>query len=250
MEQVPYYMSTLDSATYRFGWDRARHFLGSVWEYGSKRSAFGTSEQDWSNIRTDLTTMAWLVDPKNTQDNRVKKAYNRLIDPSYFFTDKVRANIRQKVTQKFKSNPGLEHFKLSDPTLQGKQYHDQHVQYISVESSLFSTPDGVQGALGNFALYLVPIGPVSRVNRRITVDIRSVQVHAVDMYDFRGDNWLGCWGPNRLTSNMNPINAAVCVQDFTYRAFRNIKNRGGDFLNMSDRLAMPVSLPEMNFTLE
>jgi hypothetical protein len=259
MEKIPGLMKTLPPTVYKSGWDLASYYLGQEWEYRARRAAAGTVGLDWQVLRTGILSMDWLLNPNNARRNRFGTAFLQLIAPSYFLPEGSggpRKVIRDRIKARLIAQPNLTSFRLTPPNLTGEDYHRMHVTYNKLDESYFydhsgslDRPDGLDGALGLFSIYLVPFGQVTRENRRIKVEIRAVQVHAVDMFDFRGDQFLGCWGSGFVSLNF--LQAAVCVANSSYREFAKIKNRGGDFLNMSDVKRIELNPPLlMNYAFE
>jgi hypothetical protein len=254
MENVPAFMQTLPSSKYGGGWARPANMLGTVWGNADPKGAGeAVSGIDWSMpLNTDIMRMSWIRDRANALDGRGEESYAQLVNPSYFTRPKAKEALAANLRLRFAAL-GKRNILLSDIDAQGLLYHQQYIQRISVQAGYYGytssgyganlTPDALSGAMGAHNLFLVPYGIAQRNGANIDVTISSVYVHSADLFDFRRggslvEQPLGCWSTGKITAL--PHDGSVCVNNFAYRYYRQFKQRGGDFVVMTNRLQVPT----------
>lgn len=200
----------------------------------------------------------WLVDPANSADGRGIKAFNKLTEVPYFTAENSLRELSKLLSVKF-ARTSSKRLQISKRAFAGedswRKYHSQHIQFVTVQSggSSAQTPlDSVTAALGGHSLYLVPFGTaeVFRKKKKIAVNIDSVAVHLTDMFDFRGFQPLGCWKePNLVSKLALPGDGYDCLYNSSYRWYRTVKNRGGDFVLLGQPKFINIS-PPISFEID
>jgi hypothetical protein len=128
--------------------------------------------------------------------------------------------------------------------------HADQINFRTVEGN---TLDGMLAALGHFAFYVsvagevtpvtAPPGPAGPGPFPVThqAAIKEIAVYIADSYDFQGDQDLGYWDDSDDTvSGWNPL-TGQSVTNASFRDWRAMYGRGGDFQVYSDvkRIVLP-----------
>jgi hypothetical protein len=255
LEEIPAHMRSLPSATFGAGWQKVAKMLSKTWANGAAIAASDlTPGIDWSlPINTDIMRMAWIRNLANALDGRAEESLQKLANPNYFLRPKSKAALAATLKRRF-ATLGKRTIPISNLNAKGLEYHKQYLQRVSVQAGYYGLsatgygatlkPDALSSALGAHSLFLVPEGTAKRSGSNIQVTINSVYIHLADSYDFRAGNSLveqplGCWSNQTLTAE--PHTNSFCISNLNYRNYRQFKNRGGDFVIMTNKLKVPIT---------
>lgn len=130
-----------------------------------------------------------------------------------------------------------------------------------VNSGFFDGVDDFYAGIANALIKVAVTGIVTRTGpSRLRLEIDEVGTYLRDTYDFIGEQGLGSWGPSgisraallapevpvtRAERGQAPQGQLFCsVGNASFRRYRELHSRGGDFLIFSDlrrvRLAQPT----------
>lgn len=181
--------------------------------------------------------------------------YHKLIDPSSFTNRAARKAMRSLVVDSFALAPrGANRVAFGDFRLKGAALHAQQIQFRTVD---VTRVDPLGAALGRFSFHLIPSGTARRPPRgRFDVDVTRIGVYVVDSFDFEDRGWfggivsqpLGFWKlPRGISDSATSLaKGYTYVNNKSYRDYRALTGRGGDFLVVTDvkatRLKDPVRL--------
>jgi hypothetical protein len=234
------------------GWEVGSRFL-DTWFDGPRRSKDSSiSGIDWTlPIVNDISyDTSWLINPANAANNRVINAYTWITNPAILTTPNARLELKSLMDARFETNPGATTLLISRnwPAIGIRNYHKQHIQSRAITSDFVTGPiDQITAAMGNFSLYLVPKGTVTRTQNTYNVSINAVAVHASDSFDFNGTQPLGCWAlPSNVLQLWLP--GYECLFNSSFRYYRRMKARGGDFNVFFSPITIPLPSP-INLTL-
>lgn len=184
--------------------------------------------------------------------NSVKKEYDEAWASKKYATDKVKEYIQSTLAEKGAFTKKHSLFKFGNLSLPVNKINsgDFYVQNIIVDTtSYFGSLDGMVAALANFNFRFAVEGRVTFKKTQetylglgddedvYTIMIEKAGLYIRDSYDFIGSQPLGCWN---METNKAEKTCIFSGDDFhkvdnsTFREWRKVNSRGGDFLVFSD----------------
>jgi len=227
------------------GWLKGARLL-EIW-FSRPRAVFPAySSPDTTTIRMDSWALTF---------PRARQVYDQLIKERIWSNTPARAVVARMLRNKGLLTRLQQTFgHLSDPV------PTQDPDYVNERpAGGYTSFDDMTAALGNFNFRVVIAGTVAPLTASLPasyqVQIREVGVYIRDSFDFEGNQYLGCWSdnPDGFSPVMPPssgeefmptglIFAPVGNRDF--RAWRDQKGRGGDYLVFSDIKRVVLSPPD------
>jgi hypothetical protein len=200
-----------------------------------------------ANPTIEPISLEWILQDNVDTDNRAQKAFDRLTDVNYLFNDAGSNVLARKLNESLKDEPvgtvinfGVEG--TSAEALSNRQTQlSPVVTQPSVPPTNFElTPlDPLLGALGNFSFYAIPIGEAEKLsNDEIRVTATGVDIYALDVFEFGGDQFLGFWNPPDEASRSDIL--GTYVSNGTYGDYREQTGLGEDFITLSNVVEEPL----------
>lgn len=130
--------------------------------------------------------------------------------------------------------------------ISSKSAEDQHPLHVNLKQvPTVTTLDDMDAALGNFSIYVVPLGfDVEPAVGKQRVTLYTVGFHAMDSYDFNGRQVLGWWDEASNTASGFPMLSGTEADNGDFRDWRTANKKGGDFLVYSDVKEVSISPPD------
>jgi titin len=224
----------------------AADLLDHWFDAGQRIKSSSIGSFDWGMPTVVAGYTDWFLDRANAGDSpdRFIREFNLLRRPDFFDTRNSRVEVKKLISTAFAREPRARVVPLTMPWSEGvppRTYHQQHIQHRMGQGS-FGNISAISAAFGGFSFYLVPIGTATKNGRYFQVSIDAVAVHVSDSFDFNGSQQLGCWSPPTRISLVF-IPGYECVYNSTFRSYRNLKARGGDFNVFMRPKIVPLNTP-------
>ncbi|MBV9359724.1 MAG: hypothetical protein JO023_29790 [Chloroflexi bacterium] len=236
------------------GWSVAPRFQ-DFWITGPANQLVG-EQKEGKGTRRDLeiatVDMSWVLGFSRAQHH-----HDLMASEAVYANTAARALLRDRIVAAQQRGGGrVIHFGDFSTS-----YLDRESQYINFRAlgsstggrgSYYSadgfTVDELIGALGRFAMFVIPKGVATITPPNVQIDIQEVGVYIRDSFDFNGDQPLGAWKkPNLVDLIPNPQAAVptcsdtwVNMSNYAYRRYRERTGKGRDFLVYSDIKTTPV----------
>ena len=123
--------------------------------------------------------------------------------------------------------------------------------------------DGLKAALGRWNFFIHVEGKVEVLTqpsgwgrylehfyKDYRVSITRVGVHVRDSFDFEGWQPLGCWNAKKKEVGSVFCDGGTSVDNDSFRDWRTVNGRGGDFQLYSDLVITPLSPGQGIFEIE
>jgi len=189
---------------------------------------------------TDSTTitMNWVL-----SFARAKTEFDTIFKEKLYVNDAAQKQIRELLKKISLGTGGKFNFNfpvtILDPVFD--------IQFRPV-GGMLDPQDGLKAALGRFTFRMVVGGSVWRnpvTSRNEKVLITDVGVHVRDSFDFEGFQPLGCW--NICTNDVGIIcsSGGEFVYNSSFREWRKLHGKGGDFKVLSDVESKTLDKPEI-----
>jgi hypothetical protein len=124
------------------------------------------------------------------------------------------------------------------------QQHLLHVNHREVSPG--PPLNDLLAALANFHLYVCPlVGEVRPDGTRLRVTLSKVGFHAHDSFDFEGNQDLGYWDETKNLAGYGQFPNSTFVENKTFREWRKVNYRGGDFEVYSDVKVVTLDPPDI-----
>ena len=130
--------------------------------------------------------------------------------------------------------------------ISNKSTEDQHPLHVNLKPvPTVTTIDDMDAALGNFSIYVVPLGfDVEPEVGKQRVTLYTVGFHVMDSYDFEGHQILGWWDEVSNTASGLPMLSGNEADNGDFRDWRTANKKGGDFLVYSDVKEVSLTPPD------
>jgi hypothetical protein len=250
---IPCVMRALAKKKNNDRWIKAAE-LQELWLNKPLRKNRRTEEMpiDWNMPQVPLSLDNWILAKSSsigvdgTASNRVQESYAQIIDPTYFASDKaLRVLLEHLRVRHGKPIQAGEIIKFPYTTPKpgmpvSSAFHADHIQHSNVDykgnGEMRIPLDPLQGALGRFAFYAVPIGEAIVGEEKAHFMINAVAVYAVDSYDFKDKyQYLGYWKkPDGLELAPTFAREWTIINNRTFRDYQAKHQKGADFLLVSD----------------
>jgi len=202
-------------------WDRGAALM-SRWFAGP-----ANEHPDRGTPDTTIITMAWAL-----RFDRAKRVYDEIVSERIWANPPAQRLLAAKLREQGKL--------IGQDAAFGGPWNDvirldrDHVQHRTV-GGVLDPADDMLAALGRFNFHVAVGGRVEALARgqRHVVHVETVGIYIVDSYDFNGDQPLGYWSDNDFAGRINPFGGSA-VSNASFRAWRAMNHRGGDFMVYSD----------------
>jgi len=220
------------------GWIKAATFLERWLQGDTKVLNTSTKKKDFStNPKIQPVRISWILNDSVDTNNRAQIAFDKLKDPNYFLSKNAKKELRGKLKLLLSKQDRV---KFGNINVKGEALHSQHIQNSPV-SEYIPTLDPLQGAIGNFSFYAIPVGVATKTQGRIEVSIRSVGIYALDTFDFNGSQRLGNW---QTPNGVSYIGFGTSIENSDFRQYRSLTGLGKDFLTISNVEQIPLQVPK------
>jgi hypothetical protein len=237
------------------GWNVAASFQ-DFWITGPANQLVG-EQKDGKGSDRDLEIaaieMKWVLN-----FSRAYKHYQLMISEDVYASSAARALLRNRIVAQHQKT-GKSVIQFGDFATKELERETQYINYRALGSSTggkgsyFSldafTVDELIGALGRFAMFVIPKGVARIKPPNVEIEISEVGVYIRDSFDFNDDQPLGAWKkPNLIDIIPNPqATVPTCsdqwinMSNYAYRQYRKRTGKGRDFLVYSDIKTSPVT---------
>jgi len=236
------------------GWTLAADFQ-DFWISGAANQLVGEQKRGQGtarNIEFADIKMDWVLN-----FSRAQKHFEMMASEQIYANEAARKVLRDLVLKLHKQS-GKPQVAFGDFTKKYLALEDEYVNQRALgtsqggKGSLYSTDgftvDELVGALGRFAMFVIPKGIAEIKQSEIEFEINEVGVYVRDSYDFNGSQALGAWRkPNEIDIIPNAqAKVPTCSDDwfnmsnYHYRQYRKRTGKGRDFLIYSDIKTSPA----------
>jgi hypothetical protein len=218
----------------RKGWNNAAWLLEAWFARASHtRASGGVSE---SELRTALNfgnLEDWVLKQKEG-----KEAYDKI------FSDRLWKNRDEKADArlarllgaegKLNRNTNWTSFNYRNVSALDHERNRTFLNLSSFKTGAFTELTHIVAALGSFVLKFTLNGQVKYApnwysKNRYLVKPESINIYLWDLFDFEGDQPLGCWDEDDNSVGKIGFGGKVCVGNDTFRRWRQNNHKGGDF---------------------
>jgi hypothetical protein len=115
-------------------------------------------------------------------------------------------------------------------------YEKYYIQNIQLRESLWTDLDDFYGSVASCNLKYFAMGTLEKKDEGIEVTILNIGAYIKDSFDFATDDFLGKWSfKDKAVQKIEYLNSAyIEIRDPSYRAYREVLSRGGDFYRYSN----------------
>lgn len=255
VEKIPDIMTRLPVSKYGLGWNMPSSVMSFWFRPKPEKESPPASKLDDLVQQLDnivFFNVDWVLDTRNANNSTFYvDSFNEAVRKSYALSDNAQKLLFDRVRNNLKNTTRKLIYlaTVEDRVSNFRQYHQQYIQRYPVD--VWMPDDAVGGALGKWSYYLVPIGTARDMGREIRIEVEGVAVHIADAFEFRGEQFLGCWDvPDYLSLSLAEYLSRTClrgswVQNPNFNYYRNLKKVGRDFAILTHPKKYFFSTPEV-----